>query len=85
MAIHSTGSKPKNEATTDPYGESDEINHQEIYDSQGNLSQYKTTYKGGLEEERCFYYDMKGNCIRKEYFENGKPTYVIERKITYYQ
>ena len=85
MTISSTDSKPKNEATADPYGESDEINHQEIYDSQGNLSQYKAIYKGGLEEERCFYYDMKGNCIRKEYFENGKPTYVIERKITYYQ
>lgn len=85
IATPSTGSKPKNEVTTDPYGESDEINHQEIYDSQGNLSQYKATYKGGLEEERCFYYDMKGNCIRKEYFENGKPTYVIERRITYYQ
>ena len=85
MATPSTGSKPKNEATANPYEESDEINHQEIYDSQGNLSQYKATYKGGLEEERCFYYDMKGNCIRKEYFENGKPTYVIERKITYYQ
>lgn len=85
IAILSTDSKPKNEVTTDPYGESDEINHQEIYDSQGNLSQYKTTYKGGLEEERYFYYDMKGNCIRKEYFENGKPTYVIERRITYYQ
>ncbi|EGD34128.1 hypothetical protein [Capnocytophaga sp. oral taxon 338] len=85
MATPSTGSKPKNEATTDPYGESDEINHQEIYDSQGNLSQYKAIYKGGLEEEKYFYYDMKGNCIRKEYFENGKPTYVIERKITYYQ
>ena len=85
MAPPSTGTKPKNEATTNPYGESDEINHQEIYDSQGNLSQYKAIYKGGLEEERCFYYDMKGNCIRKEYFENGKPTYVIERKITYYQ
>lgn len=85
MATPSTGSNPKNKATTDPYEESDEINHQEIYDSQGNLSQYKATYKGGLEEERCFYYDMKGNCIRKEYFENGKPTYVIERRITYYQ
>lgn len=85
VTTSSTESKPKNETTADPYGESDEINHQEIYDSQGNLSQYKATYKGGLEEERCFYYDMKGNCIRKEYFENGKPTYVIERKITYYQ
>ena len=85
MATPSTGSKPQNEATANPYGESDEINHQKIYDSQGNLSQYKATYKGGLEEERCFYYDMKGNCIRKEYFENGKPTYVIERRITYYQ
>lgn len=85
MDTSSTGSNPKNKATTDPYEESDEINHQEIYDSQGNLSQYKATYKGGLEEERYFYYDMKGNCIRKEYFENGKPTYVIERKITYYQ
>lgn len=85
IATPSTGSKPQNEATANPYGESDEINHQKIYDSQGNLSQYKATYKGGLEEERCFYYDMKGNCIRKEYFENGKPTYVIERRITYYQ
>ena len=85
MATSSTDSKSKNEATADPYGESDEINHQEIYDSQGNLSQYKAIYKGGLEEERHFYYDMKGNCIRKEYFENGKPTYVIERRITYYQ
>ena len=85
VTTSSTESKPKNETTADPYGESDEINHQEIYDSQGNLSQYKATYKGGLEEERCFYYDMKGNCIRKEYFENGKPTYVIERRITYYQ
>ena len=85
MDTPSTDSKPKNEATANPYEESDEINHQEIYDSQGNLSQYKATYKGGLEEERCFYYDMKGNCIRKEYFENGKPTYVIERRITYYQ
>ena len=85
MATSSTDSKSKNEATSDPYGESDEINHQEIYDSQGNLSQYKAIYKGGLEEERHFYYDMKGNCIRKEYFENGKPTYVIERRITYYQ
>jgi len=85
IVTSSTESKPKNETTADPYGESDEINHQEIYDSQGNLSQYKATYKGGLEEERCFYYDMKGNCIRKEYFENGKPTYVIERRITYYQ
>jgi|GEM_PF-1233140 lipoprotein len=85
MATSSTDSKSKNEATADPYGESNEINHQEIYDSQGNLSQYKAIYKGGLEEERHFYYDMKGNCIRKEYFENGKPTYVIERRITYYQ
>ena len=85
MVTSSTKSKPKNKVTADPYGESDEINHQKIYDSQGNLSQYKATYKGGLEEERCFYYDMKGNCIRKEYFENGKPTYVIERRITYYQ
>ena len=85
IATSSTDSKPKNEATADPYGESDKINHQEIYDSQGNLSQYKAIYKGGLEEERHFYYDMKGNCIRKEYFENGKPTYVIERRITYYQ
>ncbi len=85
VTTSSTESKPKNETTADPYEESDEINHQEIYDSQGNLSQYKATYKGGLEEEKCFYYDMKGNCIRKEYFENGKPTYVIERKITYYQ
>lgn len=85
VTTSSTESKPKNETTADPYEESDEINHQEIYDSQGNLSQYKATYKNGLEEERCFYYDMKGNCIRKEYFENGKPTYVIERRITYYQ
>ena len=49
-----TDSKSKNEATADPYGESDEINHQEIYDSQGNLSQYKAIYKGGLEEEKTF-------------------------------
>lgn len=69
-------------------GEKIEMRARYTFDKYNNMTSYKFT---GANDEYIdgksysYAYDSKGNWLKKTTFINGKPKFILERKITYYK